>query len=278
MFGRERLKISGMLMAAVLAFWCCTDLPTSTHRSFVPLTLDSLMMANIPSGTFIQAGHSVILSSFQISKTEITQEQYAAIMGLNPSQFNGNILRPVENVTWFDAVLFCNALSKLYSRVTLYTYTAITGSPGNGCTGLANIAMDSSKHGYRLPTEAEFEYACRAGTTTVFYWGDSLNKNYFWCRDNSYDSTQPVGRKLPNSLGLYDMIGNVLEWCNDRYGPYAVTAQTDPLGSDTGSCRVLRGGYSWNQFTSYGTNGSASRNYDNPVNIRNNYGFRVVLK
>ena len=127
-------------------------------------------------------------SSFKIGKYPITQEQYEAVMGINPSHFQGNPQNPVESVSYDDAVAFCQKLSQLTGR------------------------------NYRLPTESEWEYACRAWTTTRYYFGDDENQlgDYAWYEDNSGLTTHPVGQKLPNTWGLYDMHGNVWEWCQDQ--------------------------------------------------------------
>jgi formylglycine-generating enzyme required for sulfatase activity len=160
--------------------------------------------------------HNVrITKSFHIGMYEVTQAQYEKIMQKNPSKFRGRS-KPVECVSWDDAVLFCKRLSE--------------------------------KEGveYRLPTEAEWEYACRAGTRTEYYWGNEMNGRYAWYRENIQRRTHRVGLKKPNAWGLYDMSGNVREWCSDRFGRdyYKISPEADPQGPRTGSYRVLRGG-SW---------------------------------
>jgi formylglycine-generating enzyme required for sulfatase activity len=229
-------------------------------------------MVQIPGGTFQMGSnntslesligngepvHSVTVSSFYMDTTLVTQASYQALMGVNPSYFDTGALaprKPVESVTWFDAVLYCNARSKQDGYDTIYSYTTITGTPGNGCTDLGSLAMDFTKHGYRLPTEAEWEYACRAGSTADYYWGQcyppqttadtaEISAHAWWCY-NSPNGTQPVAIKPANAWGLHDMSGNVWEWCNDWYGNYSSGSQTDPTGPTAGSYRVLRGG-SW---------------------------------
>jgi formylglycine-generating enzyme required for sulfatase activity len=262
-------------------------------------------MNTIPAGTFqmgdmntnllIQGSgssplHSVTLGAFTISQTLITQEQYQAVMDTNPSYFKSVKTLPVESVTWYDAVLYCNALSKMEGKDTVYTFSSIIGKPGAGCSGLGNLNIDYTKNGYRLPTEAEYEYACRAGNdTNDYYWGRNyppitaadtlaIDNNAVWYL-NSPNCTQPVATKKPNSWGLYDMSGNVWEWCNDWYGSYSDSSQTNPTGATSGSYRVLRGG-TWNDgnIYSYGDDAlcAAYRLYFSPENSGFSSGFRVV--
>ena len=162
-----------------------------------------------------------ITKGFWMGKYEVTQKQWETVMGHNPSRFKGDGRRPVESVSWDDCQEF---LKKLNSR--------------------------ASSPGFRLPTEAEWEYACRAGTTTRFYWGDHSDSAHAWYRDNSGRHPHPVGEKKPNAWGLYDMSGNVWEWCHDRYGNYSPKPVTDPRGPSSGSNRVLRGG-SWTNYARY---------------------------
>lgn len=264
-------------------------------------------MVSIPGGTFQmgsesqdiacsgcswgeQPVHSVTLSAFNMDKTEVTQGDYKAIMGVNPSNFHDNPKKPVEMVTWFDAVLYCNARSKHDGLDTVYRFTTIFGKAGKGCRKLSDLKIDFTRNGYRLPTEAEWEYACRAGTTAEYYWGrnyqsltdeDSLTIDSLvvWSH-NSAIGTQPVGSKKPNSWGLYDMAGNVWEWCNDHIGGYSVEAQTDPIGIDSANSRVLRGGSWCDQSDNFVFRflRSAFRSSDFPDRGTSFRGFRCVRR
>jgi formylglycine-generating enzyme required for sulfatase activity len=238
--------------------------------------------AALPS--YFGPAHYVTLTyNFYMDSTEVTQADYYSLLSVSPSSFIGQT-RPVENLTWFDAALYCNARSKRDKLDTVYSYTSITGTAGNGAT-LNGLAIDLTKIGYRLPLEAECEYACRAGDTNIFYWGrgypiathdDTLaaDSNVVWGH-NSGGTTQPVATKKANALGLYDLIGNVAEWCNDWYGTYTTTWLTDPTGPATGSARVERGG-AWSQFVDAAL-ASPGRGSYSPSSRGNTYGFRVVL-
>ena len=205
--------------------------------------------------------HQVTISRpFWMGRYEVTQAEYQALMGTNPSTFLGTD-RPVEQVTWFNAVAYCNALN------------AQAAALGNVPAG----------YQYRLPTEAEWEYASRAGTTTEFHYGPSLLCNqarFFYsyhstpaalCQNPS--GTAPVGSYAPNAWGLYDMHGNVFEWCMDSWSSYTASAKTDPY-VPPGAFQVVRGG-SW--FFSSQHCRSAFRYTGNPGEANFSYGFRVVL-
>ena len=199
--------------------------------------------------------HSVTVSDFYLSAHEVTQAEYQAFMGENPSAFSGENL-PIENVSWVDAIAYCNALSQAQGLTPAYQPEGET------------VVWDRSADGYRLPTEAEWEYACRAGTITPFntetsisvdeanYWGHypyQIEENYFSqenleTKPGIYrEETVPVGSFAPNRFGLYDMHGNVSEWVWDAYGAYPAKTQEDPVGAETGERRVNRGG-AWNDF------------------------------
>ncbi|GHU57772.1 hypothetical protein FACS189411_12060 [Bacteroidia bacterium] len=189
--------------------------------------------------------HSVTVSSFNIGKYEVTQAQWKQIMGSNPSYFKGDNL-PVESVSWADVQEF---ISKL-----------------NAATGKR----------YRLPTEAEWEYAARGGNRSqgYKYSGSNNLNNVAWYGGNSSSKTHPVGAKSPNELGVYDMSGNVWEWCSDWYGNYNSSSQTNPTGPSTGSRRVLRGG-GWDYGAEYCR--VSDRGSNAPGNRYDDFGFRLVL-
>ena len=184
--------------------------------------------------------HTVTVSSFYMDKTEVTQAEYRKVMGKNPSKFSGCDDCPVENVSWHDA----NEYAK--------------------------------KVGKRLPTEAEWEYAARGGNKSkgYSYSGSNDLDAVGWYDNNSSGKTHPVAQKQPNELGLYDMSGNVWEWCSDRYGDYSSSSQTDPQGSNSGEYRVLRGG-SWGSLD--GSCRVANRNGSDPGSRYYDLGFRLVL-
>jgi formylglycine-generating enzyme required for sulfatase activity len=178
--------------------------------------------------------HRVQISkAFSLGIHEVTQDQYRAVMGDNPSRFKGSDDLPVENVSWLDAVLFCNKLSEQEKRTPFYRIngTEVTIAGGNG---------------YRLPTEAEWEYACRAESKTLYPFGDEAGKlgDHAWYNSNSGSETHAVGQKQANAWGLYDMLGNVWEWCADWYDAkyYGSSPSADPTGPPEASYRVVRGG------------------------------------
>lgn len=196
-------------------------------------------MVQIPGGRF-QMGdnresdakpHPVAVSTFFMDKNLVTQDQYEKAMGDNPSRWKGGS-NPVEQVRWSDAVRFCNKRSEQEGL--------------KPCYDLKTWKCDFEANGYRLPTEAEWEYACRAGTATAYYFGDDPSKlgEYAWFDKNSGGHPRPVGQKQPNAWGLFDMSGNLWEWCNDFYAVdyYSQSPPTDPKGPDSGQTKVVRGG------------------------------------
>jgi sulfatase modifying factor 1 len=177
------------------------------------------------------APHEVTVSSFYMDKHLVTQEQYEKLMKDNPSRWKG-AKNPVEGVRWSDCVKFCNERSRAEGLTPCYDLTTWQ------CNFEAN--------GYRLPTEAEWEYACRAGTDTKYFFGNSVSSlsDYAWFDKNSGGHPQPVGQKKPNSWGLYDICGNLWEWCNDFYKVdyYAEAPKDNPRGPKEGDTKVVRGG------------------------------------
>ncbi len=209
--------------------------------------------------------HRVAVSTFYMARFPVTRELYRKILDKYPSQWEkqGDDPLPANYVPWFDSVQFCNALSE---RCGLQPCYRITGE---------RVEWDRDVDGYRLPTEAEWEYAVRAGTATRWFCGDDESQLgcYAWYDEGSSGDVHPVGQKEPNAWGLYDMMGNVWEWCWDWYGPYSADAVPDPVGSDRAGRRVLRGG-------AYGREArdlrSARRGRDAPE-VRNVViGFRCV--
>ena len=190
--------------------------------------------------------HQVTLSDYYIGETEVTQELWSAVMGSNPSEFPGNMQRPVEMVSWNDCQTFISRLNEL-----------------TGAT-------------FRLPTEAQWEYAARGGNKSkgYTYSGSNAIDDVAWYNDNSDRMTHPVKTKAPNELGIYDMSGNVFEWCSDWYGDYSSAAQTDPTGPATGSYRVFRGG-SWGSNTRRCR--SAIRSINWPEDRGSHLGLRLAL-
>jgi formylglycine-generating enzyme required for sulfatase activity len=251
----------------------------------VPLDPGQTNLEWIPAGTFTMGSPDsepardpnegpqtqvTISRGFWMGKYEVSQGDYRSVVGINPSYFNGDrsgppwydqdygidLTLPVEQVSWMDATNYC-ALRSTQERAAGLIPTNLV---------------------YRLPTEAEWEYACRARTTTRFYYGDDPGytnlENYAWYGD-AFGATQPVGQLLPNAWGLYDMAGNVWEWCRDWYfRSYPGGTLTDPQGPATGTARVWRGG-SWYQIGRYCR--SAYRLSHFPDYSYNGLGFRVVL-
>ncbi len=229
----------------------------------------TLKMVSLPAGQFLMGSpdsdpdardnekppHQVQVNGFAIGKYSVTQAQYEAVMGKNPSHFKNNswlknnLQNPVEQVSWNDAQAFCQKLSQ------------ITGKT------------------YRLPTEAEWEYACRAGTTTRYYFGDDASQlgDYAWYIANSQSKTHPVGQKKPNAWGLYDMSGNVWEWCEDDWHDNYIGAPTDGsawINNNDNDYRIRRGG-SW-YYDPNNCRSAYRSNYNRRGLTDDDFGFRVV--
>ena len=190
--------------------------------------------------------HEVTLSSYYISQTEVTQELWEAVMGFNPSQFAGDPQRPVEMVSLFDCARFVDKLTEITGRV------------------------------FRMPTEAEWEYAARGGnrSQSFKYSGSNMAEDVAWYNGNADNTTHPVATKAPNELGIYDMSGNVLEWCQDWYASYDEEPCTNPVGPESGYENVYRGG-SWNNDSVMCRN--ATRDKADPHTTSSMIGLRVVM-
>jgi len=278
--------------AALLGF---TGEPIALPLDDIP---ESIEMIELPSGEFWMGSpesepgryenelrHRVQVRALAIGKYPVTQKQYQELMGENPSLHQEKPAegeraedRPVERVSWFDAVRFCNRLSEKNGRKPCYRIT----EPEAGSDVPPQVEWDRNADGYRLPTEAEWEYACRAGTETAHSFGNDEAKlaEYAWFARNSDNQTHAVGQKKPNGWDLHDLHGNILEWCWDWYDSYKVTSDndksvtlSDPIGPPSGSWRVLRGGSfrggPW--FLR-----SANRNGIEPANRVGLLGFRCV--
>ena len=236
-----------------------TFLKKTLSRQDKTIIENGIEFVHIPAGSFTMGTpdnepdrnsdespvHKVTISNpYYIGKYEVTQAQYVALMGNNPSKFKGRNL-PVDSVTWPEAVEFCKKLCEM--------------------TG----------YKYRLPTEAEWEYACRANTTTTFYWGDKIDTSFAWYKENSEGTTHPVGMKKSNPWGLYDICGNIEEWCCDWYSRTYESNEhlTDPQGPDSGELRVRRGGCWYHPASCLR---SGNRFFYQPDERHAQIGFRVV--
>ena len=242
-------------------------------------TKSGIEMVLVPAGRFEMGSgrgqpdeapvHTVQIDAFLMDRTEITQSQYAKFVQGNPSHFKGPD-RPMEMISWADAALFCNKRSRAEGLTPCYDEET------------AACRFDAD--GYRLPTEAEWEYACRAGSKTAYSFGDSPAplKNHAWFVENGAKQTHPVAQKKPNAWGLSDMHGNVAEWCNDVYDEkyYQRSPKENPRGPKDGEKYVLRGG-AWN--SSAKTCRSAYRVGEDPgfqdaCFARDAIGFRCVRR
>ncbi|HDP34573.1 MAG TPA: hypothetical protein ENN29_05630 [Candidatus Hydrogenedentes bacterium] len=239
-------------------------------------TAGGVKMQFISGGAFIMGdkndstdrpAHEVVVSSFYMDITPVTQMEYERLMGMNPSKFPG-ARQPAEQIFWYDAARYCNARSKEEGLEPAYSET--------------DWSCNFESDGYRLPTEAEWEYAARANTTTAYFFGNDPAQLgvYAWYNDNAGDKPRDVARRRPNPWGLYDILGNVWEWCNDFYQKdyYNHSPKKDPRGPEKGEQKVLRGGC-WNSSAKSCL--VAYRYYESPGYTDacfgyDVYGFRVV--
>lgn len=281
-------------MAGVLVFmFLClvAGLAASTNQLTEEIGRSGIVFVQIPSGSFIMGQselaeplHRVEISQFHLAKYEITYQQWSEVYDwavthgydfTNPGEAGYNPqgnrdLNPVADINWYDAVKWCNALSEKEGRTPCYYLDAKHQHPyRKGRFALKNEWVKWKTNGYRLPTEAEYEYAERAGSTTRYHWGEKYDEGAkYSCLVRSH----PVGSRLPNNWGLYDMQGNVYEWCWDRYGDYSAEPQIDPVGPRDGDRRVVRGG----TCCQYNLLESARRLNSVPVLKLKYYGLRIA--
>jgi len=245
------------------------QVPTNTGRTMVLVPAGEFRMGDDQGDTDEKPAHNVQVSAFHIDTHEVTQKAYESLMEKNPSRSKGPD-KPVEQVDWYHAALYCNMRSLKEGL--------------KPCYDAKTLACDFTADGYRLPTEAEWEYACRAGTRTRYSFGDDAAKlrSHAWYKANAEQNPHPVGQKSPNAWGLYDMHGNVAEWCEDVYSEdgYQKAEGRDPRGPAGGNKRVLRGG-SWR--TGEDNCRASARNSENARFAdacfgSDAYGFRCVRR
>jgi formylglycine-generating enzyme required for sulfatase activity len=257
---------------------------------------DGLAFRYIPPGSFTMGSpsdetgrfddetqHEVTLTKgFWLKETEVTQSEWQAVMGSNPSEFTScGRTCPVESVNWWDATQFLNTLSAMHGLTSCYALRGCSSTPGSECDTISEVANCT---GYRLPTEAEWEYAYRAGSTTAFYNGgisqttdcsvDSNLNAIGWYCGNASSTTHPVGGKAPNAWGIYDMAGNVWEWTWDWYATYPSGSQVDYRGPTNGPTHVERGG-SWDDIAQ-SCRGALRDSFSDPNSRFNTLGLRPV--
>jgi formylglycine-generating enzyme required for sulfatase activity len=279
----KKAFILAIAIAAVMAtvLGCKGKKETGAPEGFVRINGGTFTMgspANEAGRKDDEVQHQVTVSSFYMGKYEVTQKEWTAVMGSNPSSFQGDNL-PVEMVSWYDALVFCNTLSISEGLTPAYSINGKTNPNDWGTVPTSRdatwnaVTIVANSNGYRLPTEAQWEYACRAGTTTAYHTGNTISDNTGWYSANSGSKTHEVGKKAANAWNLYDMHGNVFEWCWDWYDSYSSGAQTDPTGASSGDYRVIRGG-SWNYSAE--DIRSAYRINTDPSSQFSNLGFRLA--
>lgn len=228
---------------------------------------DSLIkLVRIPASKLTRNSVELAVDTFEISATEVTQDLYGKVMKVIPKMDEVGDSIAVANVNWYDAVLFCNSLSKLMKLDTAYIYDAI-GSERE----LKNLFIDYEADAIRLPTSTEWEIAARAGTTTMYYWGNNEASKYAYYIQSKGPAV--VAERLPNAYGLYDMGGNVAEWVNDWFGSKELVNERNPVGPADGEYKIVRGG-DWQDKAS--AMASSERDKKQPLTQTQRIGFRVV--
>lgn len=227
---------------------------------------EGLEFVYIPSISF-NRGATYSISSYYIATTEVTQELYKEVVGSLPKQDKVKDSLPVVNVSWYDAVLFCNELSKLVGLDTVYSYKSVGDE-----NFLEDLKIDYSVEGIRLPTEIEWEVAAHGGVyESAYYWGTEPASDYaYYGQDNG---PSKVAQLIPNQFGLYDMAGNVAEWVNDWYASYSTDDEVNPVGPETGKTKCVRGGGWTNKVTEIAPK---ERNKKDPLYSGVSLGFRIV--
>ena len=291
-----------LLFSLISTFFSCSDIPISSGPILpeMELVYGRTIAESEEEGVFIE-GRTVTLGNFWMGIYEVTQAEYESVMknqtveiaeeeyilNSNPSKNTEQNLatdevqknRPVENISWYDAVYYCNALSNKTGKKCAYKIEIEEINDRTGSITSATVELDITANGYRLPTEAEWEFAARGGGLVAAtdwsykYSGSNKIDSVCWDNFNSSRKSHQVGLKSQNRLGLYDMSGNVSEWCHDFYHYISPTEETNPTGPLHGNFKVFRGG----SFTSPSEDCTVSkRDYTEPDSTSTKIGFRVV--
>lgn len=267
----------------------CWSSSRNENRRFFYVTAETASLPpdfiHVQGGTFHPSSEYIVtVSSFSICKYEVTQSSYFDVMNVNPSNFAGNPDFPVEKVTWYDTIVYCNRRSVLEGLTPCYSYGNSGTDPSSWPTGWnegyvnhTNISCDWTASGYRLPTEMEWMYAAMGGNQTngYVYSGANILNNFGWFSGTAQSTSHSVGTKNPNELGLFDMSGNVAEWCWDIFVAYPAGSYENPAGASSGNARTKRGGGWSSSLTECKV---AERMSNLPNSKSNNLGFRVVCR